>query len=80
MYVNSHQICGMIINYKIIKAGSAELQLKGSYTEEQAQSCSVHFPGKPPGSKASPALMCRLSLTRRGLTSLLFSLMIEQKG
>lgn len=40
-------MCGMMINYKIIKARSAVLQLEGSATGERAKSCPGHFPGKP---------------------------------
>ena len=33
----------MTMGYKTIKAGSAELQLKGPYTEERPLSCQILF-------------------------------------
>lgn len=45
---------GMTISYKNIKAGSAEPQLKGPYTEEGPPSCQILFPEMPGQSEHQP--------------------------
>lgn len=44
-----------------------------------AQGRPTHFPGRTPGSRASPALTHRLPLTRQDFTSLVLTLMISRK-